>query len=67
MILRMTNYISDFHFRQTFIRGTQILTHILYDVTYTEKNFRRLIYPENPLITEKPVYLRNQPRYKPFS
>ena len=67
MILRMTNYIPDFRFRQTFIRGVRFLAHILYDVTYTEKNFRRLIYPENPLITEKPVYLRNQSRYKHFS
>ena len=33
----------------------------------TEKDFRRLIYPDNPLITEKPVYLRNKPWYKPFS
>ena len=27
----------------------------------TEKNFRRLIYSEIPLIIEKSVYLRNQP------
>ena len=30
------------------------------------KNFRRLIYPSNPLITEKWVYLHDQPWYKPF-
>ena len=33
---------------------------------YTHKNFRRLIYPENPLISEKWVYQHDQPWYKPF-
>ena len=67
MILRMTDYIPEFRFLQSLVRSIQFLTHTIHDVSYTEKNFRRLIYPENPLITERPVYLHNQPWYKAFS